>query len=150
MSIWGANFSENDDAADWLIAYLESPNLLLLNEAFDVILNVDEEEYIDVTDGANCLIAASIFLEILIPSSEAIRIKNIVDLNNLKSTLIKMDKGALRNMLKRAIKSVNIVADLEDRSELRELMDEDHELLQPWLTNTASLINNLTKKLQTM
>lgn len=150
MSIWGANFSENDDAADWLITYLESPDLLLLNETFDVILNADEEEYIDVTDGANCLIAASIFLEILTPSSEAIIIKNIVDLNNLKSSLIKMDKGALRNMLKRAIKSVNIVADLEDRSELRELMDEDHEFLQPWLSNTASLINNLTKKLQTM
>jgi Domain of unknown function (DUF4259) len=150
MSIWGAHFSENDDAADWLNDFLESPSLLLLNDVFDEIFNAESDAYIDVTDGANALIAASVFIEILNPPPGNRIVQNVEDFDNLKKSLTKMDKSAVRNMLKRATKIVHIVANLEERSELRELMDEDRDLLQKWLNNTTMLFDNLTKQLNTI
>jgi hypothetical protein len=149
MSIWGAGFTENDDAADWLIEYLESPDLLLLNDAFDEVFATDKDDCIEVDDGANALLAAAIFLEILgVSKNEIIEAED--DLKTLQNNLQKMSKSALKNMLDRAIKSVDIVANQEERSELRALMDEDRDLLKTWLDNTAALTEHLTKKRRLM
>jgi hypothetical protein len=147
MSIWGANFTENDDAADWLVDYLEHPSLGLLKDAFNAVLDLDDETYIEITDGANALIAAQIFSEILSDTDSKILTDNLEDFKKLKIALHKKSEKALNELIMKAILCTEAVASEHQHSELYDLMREDPTMLDRWQINLYTLISSLAKKL---
>ena len=67
MSIWGAGAEENDDAADWLADLAEEPTVIALNEAFDEVLSLERDDYLEVTEGAIAVAAAYVVAQLVDP-----------------------------------------------------------------------------------
>jgi Domain of unknown function (DUF4259) len=141
MSIWGSRADENDDAADWLDAYLEAPDVLQLNDAFDAVLDAGVEDYLEVTESAEAVAAAAVIAELL-GQTPAYLIDDDAR-RALLGTLAKLSESARQHLVKRAIAAVAIVASSDEKSELFGLLHEDPETASPW----TEQINNLTATL---
>jgi hypothetical protein len=59
MGAWGEKAFENDAALDWL-AQLEAEGIEALRELLAVVADVEEDDYLDVDDGAPAVAAAEI------------------------------------------------------------------------------------------
>jgi hypothetical protein len=143
MSIWGIQPSANDDAADWLDGYLEAPDVLQLNDAFDAVLDAGIEDYLEVTEGAEAVVAAAVVAELLgqtpvdlVDDDEARRV--------LLGKLAKLSESARQRLVERAIAAVAIVASSDEKSELFGLHHEEPETALPWINQ----INHLTATLK--
>jgi Domain of unknown function (DUF4259) len=56
MGAWGHQFSENDDAADWLADFEDSPTWALIDEALSVV----DLDYVEAPEACIALAAAEI------------------------------------------------------------------------------------------
>ncbi|MCA0242751.1 MAG: DUF4259 domain-containing protein [Proteobacteria bacterium] len=148
MSIWGSNFEDNDDAADWLSDFLDEPSIASLNDAFDEVLAHGEQDYVEVTEGAAALAAAAITASIfdgtateLVVDEEAVA--------DLKAQARKLAKGARRSLVERALSCVDAVGATR-RSELRQLISERLDWSAEWTSRVAALHDRLHLLVQTV
>jgi hypothetical protein len=141
MSIWGAQAQENDDASDWLSEFEDEPDILQINEALNGVLGAVPSDYIEITEGAVAVAAATVVARMCgLPFA-----KNIVSddtLADLMKHANKMAPGAKSSLIRRALSSLDPVQDPE-RSELCELMMEDPELGAAWRQRMGELKDGL-------
>ena len=142
MSVWGPLPHENDDAADWLLEFLEEPTVVGLNDAFDDVSGLDREDYLEITEGAIALMAAAVVAE-LYGKPGPHPVLDDEERAVLRSLARKLMTGAHFSLLARASQVLAIVAKDIDRSELAQLMHEDPKLSQGWAKNLDSLTTRL-------
>jgi Domain of unknown function (DUF4259) len=139
MSIWGPQPSANDDAADWLDDYLEAPDVLRLNDALDAVLDAGAEDYLEVTEGAEAVVAAAVVAEILGQAPA-----DLIDDEDIRRVLLaksaKLSKSARLRLVERAIAAVVIVTSSDEKSELFGLHHEDDETAPQWMEQINNLI----------
>lgn len=142
MSIWGPLPADNDDAADWLAEYLDAPDLIQLNDAFDEVLDPERGDYLEITEGSNAVVAAAIVAEVFgSPSTEPLVPSD--QLHDLQELATSLSVGARTSILKRAILALKKAADDVNNSELFQLMSESPELGEPWRDAIESLKSRL-------
>lgn len=149
MGIWSPLPADNDDASDWLIEFEELPSIVALNDAFDAILNVGDGEYLEITECAQAVVAASIVDESLLPSpthsvlSEELR-------NQVRGLMAKLDRSASLNLVKRALSALRIVGSDEERSELFQLWQDSESENELWHENIEAMIERLDAAVKRM
>jgi hypothetical protein len=142
MSIWGPLPSANDDAADWLDGYLEAPDVLQLNDAFDAVLDAGIEDYLEVTEGAEAVVAAAVVAELL--GQTPVDLVDDETRRVLLGMIAKLSESARQRLVERAIAAVAIVASSDEKSELFGLHHEEPETALPWMEQ----INHVTATLE--
>lgn len=145
MSIWGPGVAENDDAADWLDEFLDEPSITALNDAFDDVIGQPAGEYLEVTEGANAVVAAQVVSEIFLRPGDQVLLDAEEDaMTDLKKALSKMHPGSRLHLIERAMQALTLVAYNEDHSELQELMHEHEPTQVQW----RQTIFDLERRLQ--
>ena len=137
MSIWGAGAEQNDDAADWLADLAEEPTVVALNDAFDEVLNLERDDYLEVTEGAIAIAAAGVVAQLVDPQADFTLLDEDAVLQ-LQAQHHKLAKGAQRSLVKRALRCVSMVSDAT-RSELQQLVNEDTDIGQAWASGMQRL-----------
>jgi len=60
MGAWGVGSFENDDASDWILDFMETPDPLEIGKALTTVLALPEDEYLEITEAANAVAAAEL------------------------------------------------------------------------------------------
>ena len=142
MSIWGPSPAENDDAADWLSEFSETPTIVALMEAFDEVLSVDSDDYLEIPECAVSIVAAAVVRDLFANQ----RPEYFLDeecLAVLRFLSKKLAPGARVSLVKKAQKSVRCVTQETERSELFQLMQEDVSMHKMWLQQMDDLSREL-------
>jgi hypothetical protein len=133
MGAWGEKAFQNDSALDWL-AELEAGGVAALRSTLSRVADTDEEDWVDVDDGASAIAAAEIVAAALRPGRDR--------LTKAASTWLDAHQGSLvaedLNLANRAVKRV-----LAGGSELRALWDENGPD-SAWHTDMRLLLERLT------
>lgn len=140
---WGAKAQENDDASDWLAGLEEEPSLGRIDEAFDQVLSVEPSAYLEVTECAEVVAAATVLAKMQglafaadIASDECVAaLARRAKRRSPKSTAA---------LVQRALLALAAVQDPE-RSELRGLMvtQEHADLGAAWSKRMGQLVRGL-------
>jgi Domain of unknown function (DUF4259) len=138
MSIWGASPAENDDAADWLSEFSEEPSIGALTEAFNDVLDVDSDDYIEVGECAISVAAAAVVRDLFSTEGPEYLLDEEC-MAVLRSLSKKLAPGARVSLVKKAQKSVRRIMQETERSELSQLMQEDVSLHKVWSQNMDDL-----------
>jgi hypothetical protein len=137
MSIWGAQAPENDDASDWLSEFEDKPDIVQINEAFDGVLGAGPNAYLEITEGAVAVAAATVVARLC-----GLSFADDVVSEETGVTLVKFAKklapGAKSSLIRRALESLAAVHD-SGRSELYQLVMEDPELGAAWEARMSEL-----------
>lgn len=64
MGTWGMSTFEDDDACDWLADFRDSPSIDMLDETFDMVLEIGDD-YLERTEGACGVAAAEVVAALL-------------------------------------------------------------------------------------
>jgi hypothetical protein len=137
MSVWGAGAQENDDASDWLSEFEDEPDIVQINEALDGVLEVGPKAYLEITEGAVAVAAATVVARLC-----GLPFASHVVGEETGATLVKFAKklapGAKSSLIRRALASLAAVHD-SGRSELCQLMMEEPELGAAWEARMSEL-----------
>lgn len=147
MSIWGPSPVENDDAADWLSEFSEEPNIVALTEAFDEVLSADSDDYLEIPECSISIMAAAVVREIFYLELSEYLLEEEA-LATLRSLSKKLNPSARVNLVKKALKSVQLVMRETDRSELFQVIQEDLNIRKIWLQYLNDLIRDLDKAIK--
>ncbi len=141
MSIWGARAQENDDASDWLSEFEDAPDIAQINDALDGVLSAPPSEYLEVTECAVAVAAATVVARIcgLPIANDVVGSETGAVLSNLAK---KLAPGARSSLIRRSLQSLVPVQD-PLRSELCELMMEDADFGRLWRQHMDELKNGL-------
>lgn len=141
MSIWGARAQDNDDAADWLSELEEEPTIVALNDAFDEVLSLDRDEYLEVTETAQALVAAEVAAQTFdpVPAYAGLSVESLQALRDLAA---KLDRRAAHSLVSRALRALRLAVNAK-RSELFELMQEDQATFEDWKHQCRALNTRL-------
>jgi len=60
MGTWGVGSFDNDDALDWADDFANAPSLDLIGEALSAVSEMDEDEYLEVTESGAAIAAAEV------------------------------------------------------------------------------------------
>lgn len=137
MSIWGPGAEENDDAADWLSDLAEEPTVVALNDAFDDVLSLERDDYLEVTEGAIGLAAAALVAQLAAPHIDFKLLGEEV-MQTLHAQYRQLAKGAQRSFVNRARRCLSVVGEAT-RSELQQLVNEDAGIGQAWVRSMQAL-----------
>lgn len=131
MGTWNTGVFENDIALDWVNGLDESHNLEFLSSALDVTRH---KGYLDSDEAVIALAAAELVAALLgVPSS---------DLPEEARNWVESKKHLdARPLISKAVRTIAEV--LSPNSELRELWEENPELLAAWLAKIESLLVRL-------
>jgi hypothetical protein len=141
MSIWGPKPDDNDDAADWLAEFSTSPSIASLNDAFDHVLALDSDEYLEVSDGAVAYVAAWIVLQLFDPQP-AFDLIEPDQISHLHGERMRLAPGAAAGLAARALRAVRAVGSA-DLSELFDLAHQDPKIGGTWFADLQSLLAKL-------
>jgi hypothetical protein len=112
MGAWGYLFDENDDAADWLADFAESPSWAVVDRA----LAITDADYVEAPDASNALAAAEVVAAGLGKASP--RLEGAV------AEWATPQAGAAAARRELAIAAITIVRDGSELSELWQEADE--------------------------
>jgi Domain of unknown function (DUF4259) len=125
-----------------LDGYLEAPDVLQLNDAFDAVLDAGIEDYLEVTEGAEAVVAAAVVAELL--GQTPVDLVDDETRRVLLGMIAKLSESARQRLVERAIAAVAIVASSDEKSELFGLHHEEPETALPWMEQ----INHVTATLE--
>ena len=140
MSIWGPLPVENDDAADWLSEFSEEPSISGLVDVFDEVASVDSEEYIEIPECSVAVAAATIVRDLFKSERSEYFFDNAW--STLQALFAKLTPTARINLIRKALKSINVVMLESERSELFQVI-QDSPFHKIWLENMKKLGNDL-------
>ena len=141
MSMWGPGPGDNDDAADWLADLADEPAISALNEALDQVLDADEGEYLEVTEGALAVASAALVMSLL-AANDASNLLDDQGVDRLREQIKALDPGAVSSLAWRAGRALRKVA-CTDCSELAQLLEDEPDWVEPWRRHLQSLIERL-------
>lgn len=135
MGAWGTGNFENDDALDFVVTVADSSDLQPVEAAFDAVLSA-EDDYIDSYVACEALAAG-----------EVVALLHGKPAPNLPEELIAWQQqhsltvdDALRQKARQAIDKAT--ADAET-SELRELWEEEDNVVDEWYAHVTDLLARL-------
>ena len=134
--------AENDDAADWLSEFVESPSIIALNQAFDDVLSADSGSYLEIAECSVAVLAAAVVAE-LFGRTGTEPILDEDDLALVRSLSKKLAPGARISLVKAALESTQLVMLETERSELFQAMGEDADMGRRWSQHMCRLIQDL-------
>jgi hypothetical protein len=131
MGAWGLGNFENDSAMDWLVDFAVKPELSVIEEPFNTVLNATE--FIDSEESFVALAASEIIAACGdLPCND---FPEDISLKELKP-LMKLET------ISRAIQVIYKILHFEQHSELRELWQESDEY-EDWIAIQNELIKRL-------
>lgn len=140
---WGAKAQENDDASDWLAGLEEAPGLGRIDEAFDQVLSAEPSAYLEVTECAEVVAAATVLAKM-----QGLAFAADIASDECVAALAKRAKRrspkSTAALVQRALLALAAVQDPE-RSELHGLMvtQEHAELGAAWSKRMGQLVRGL-------
>lgn len=141
MSIWGAGPFQNDDAADWLSELEEDPRLELVQKALSEVVDAADVGYVEIPECCAAGAAAEVLAELLgMPGKESLLEEETVE--KLKGELDRLSVREKRKLMAQALVAVEVLND-EESSELRQVMEQDEELVADWTTAMKNLESRL-------
>lgn len=132
MGTWGIKTFDNDGNSDWIYDLEEFDDLSLIEEA----LSPGDTEYLEAPDGEVILAAAEIINGIRAKPREGLPGEAVDWINNHKT----LDVSGL---IEKAITMIDLV--LSEKSELRELWEENEEDFPQWKADVLDLKEKLGK-----
>ena len=130
MSIWDAGAFDNDDAVDWLSELEDEPSIVALNDAFDELLSLNRDDYLEVTEAARALAAAHVAVAVLDATRQLDDVEGET-LDILRGRAVHLDSRARESLARRAMAAVMLAVD-SDRSELAQLLFQDADMYRTW------------------
>jgi hypothetical protein len=127
MGAWGHLFDENDDAADWLADFEDSPNWATVDEA----LAVTQANYIEAPNASNALAAAEVVAAGLGKAS-----------SRLEAGITEWASAHSTDAASRRVQAVAALTAIRDNSELQELWQEAEEYAD-WQTSVNETLSRL-------
>lgn len=146
MSLWGPGPFDNDDGADWFADLRDEVSLESIREALEEITEPGHVGYLDVADGAEAIAAAEVLAELLgSPGDEAIlnEEEHADMVKALKKELKNETKRDLKKLVKQAIQALDIIVNDTENSELRQMWEEQADMMPQWTAATTTLLNRL-------
>lgn len=58
MGTWGNGIFENDDALDWVAAFCDEPNILMVRNTLAAVTDLDDAEYLEAPECSKAIVAA--------------------------------------------------------------------------------------------
>lgn len=140
---FGAKAHENDDASDWLAGLEEEPSLGRIDEAFDQVLSVEPSAYLEVTECAEVVAAATVLAK-MHGLAFAADIVSDECMAALARRAKRRSPKTTAAVVQRALLALAAVQDPE-RSELHGLMvtQEHAELGAAWSKRMGQLVRGL-------
>jgi hypothetical protein len=132
MGAWGAKAFENDSALDWLVE-LEAEGVEGLRDLLARVAETDEEEYLDVDDGAPAIAAAEIVAAATGRGRDRVPPAVLAWLDANEAELDEEDLSLACRAVERVV---------ADGSELRELWEEGGRD-SPWHADVRVLLRRL-------
>ena len=132
MGAWGADSFENDDAADWIADFCDTPDQAVIVNTLSAVVHLDAREYLEASDCSVGIAAAEVVAAL----------KGAPNSNLLESTrtcLSSLKFKADPNLIALALKTTERI---KTNSELKELWDES-ENPEEW----HQAIGNLEERL---
>ena len=126
MGAWGHHFNENDDAADWLAAFANSPSWSACRNA----LAATEGDYVEAPEASTALAAAEIVAAGIGHSNKRLAAEIVAWALG--------EESAARSLVPQAVAAVTRV---RDNSELQELWEESDSA--SWHASIAALLGRL-------
>jgi len=142
MSVWGTSPIENDDAADWLTDLEEDPSLDVLQETISEIVDSADTGDFDITECCNAVAAAEVLAELFGKPGKELLLEDASSVK-LKGELNRMTVGNQEKLLTRAGAAVDYVLTDEEKSELRQVWEEDELDLDAWSVKMKALKSRL-------
>ncbi len=127
MGAWGLLFDENDDAADWLGEFEDSPSWSLVDEA----LAATGEDYVEAPESSNAIAAAEIVAAALGKASP-----------RLASSITAWAKSNSDGAAERQQAAIATLKIVRDNSELSELWQESEEFAD-WQASVDETLSRL-------
>jgi len=112
MGAWATDSFSNDDALDWLLAFVDTPTVEMLRDTLDAI--IAEDESLDAPDCCEAIVAAEIIASL--NGRPSTKIPD--DLKDWLATDHGLDASALCPLARKAMERIRA------GSELQELWDE--------------------------
>jgi hypothetical protein len=147
VSIWGPGPFDNDDGADWFAELRDEPLLEKVREALQEVADSDHFGYHDVADGAEAIAAAEVLAELLgSPGNEPVFTDEHEEVTDaLRKEISLEDRRDLKKLAQLAVDAVGIVVNDTENSELRQLWDEQADLMPDWTAAMTMLQQRLQK-----
>lgn len=147
MSIWGPGPFDNDDGADWFADIRDEPSLEMIREAIEEISDPHHVGYLEVTDGAEAVAAAHVLAELLgSPGDNPVFDDELEEVaETLKAEIEKEGKRDIQKLIKQAIDALEIVLNDTENSELRQMWEEQSEMMPQWVAAMTSLQQRLRR-----
>jgi hypothetical protein len=127
MGAWGHLFDENDDAADWLADFEDSPDWATVDEAFAAARG----DYIEAPDASNALAAAEVVAAGLGKASP-----------RLEAAITKWASAHSSDAVSRLHQAIAALTIIRDNSELQELWQEAEEYAD-WQASVNETLSRL-------
>ncbi len=127
MGAWGHLFDENDDAADWLAEFEDSPSWSLVDDA----LEGADADHVEAPEAANALAAAEVVAAGLGKASP-----------RLESAVLEWAATGATEAAARRQRAIAAVTAIRDDSELRDLWQEADEYAD-WQASVNETLSRL-------
>jgi hypothetical protein len=119
MGAWDVGTFENDDALDWVHEFLEDPGLDALRDTLDLVVSLDEAEYVQA-DACGMVLAAAEMVA-------ALRGRAAAKLPEPLGAWVDANKVSQKPDDRLMDKARRAVARIMFRSEIKELWDESED-----------------------
>ena len=145
MSVWGPGPLQNDDGADWFADIRDEPSLKMIRQAIEEISDPQHVGYFEVTEGAEAVAAARVLAESLgSPGDEQVLDEELEEVaQTLKAELTKEGRRDIAKLVRQAINVLEIVLNDREKSELRQMWEEQVEVMPEWIAAMSSLQRRL-------
>lgn len=147
MSIWGPGPFDNDDGADWFADLRDEPSLGAVRAAVEPLADPQFVGFIEMVDGAEAVAAAEVLAELLgAPGDEPVLGDEHEDLAEaLKAELQALQPRERHRLVRQALDALDAVLNDRENSELRQLWEEQGDLLPEWSAAMAALQQRLQR-----
>ena len=146
MSIWGPGSFDNDDGADWFAELRDEPSLEMVREALQEVAHPEHFGYHDVADGAEAIAAAEVLAELLgSPGNEPVFTDEHEGSPKHSGRRSRSKIGGVKKLVQQAIDAVGIVLNDTENSELRQLWDEQADVMPDWSAAMTALQRRLQR-----
>src|SRR6185369_17826159 len=134
MGAWGADSFENDDTADWIADFCDTPDQAVIVNTLSAVAHLDAGEYLEAPDCSVGIAAAEVIAALKgAPNSHV--------LESTRTCLSSLTFEADPNLIALALKTTERI---KTNSELKELWDES-ENPEEWYQGISDLEERLNR-----
>jgi Domain of unknown function (DUF4259) len=147
MSIWGPGPFDNDDGADWFADIRDAPSLDALRTALAEVSDPQYVGFIEMVDGAEAFAAAEVLAELLdSPGDEPVLNEDHATMvETLTREIGQESPRDINALVRQAINALDVVLNDSENSELRQLWEEQADVMPEWVATVTALQQRLQR-----